>query len=131
MGHSLRVRLILPGFPADPRSRSASIRVTRELAYLVRISLLVRPHRSDADTPAAEVFGSGDSCNTVAQQWLEKYRADEAPALTDLVNCILQCAGCDQEVTEDDIRDPENIPNRLIDLQSVYQEVKFEIASIS
>ncbi|KAF7547308.1 hypothetical protein G7Z17_g7816 [Cylindrodendrum hubeiense] len=70
----------------------------------------------------AEVFGSGDSCNTVAQQWLEKYRADEALALMDLVNCILQCAGCDQEVTEDDIRDPENIPNRLIDLQSVYQE---------
>ncbi|KAK7427936.1 cohesin complex subunit [Neonectria magnoliae] len=70
----------------------------------------------------AELFGSGESCNTVAQQWLEKYRADEALALTDLVNCILQCAGCDQEVTEDDIRDPENIPNRLIDLQSVYQE---------
>lgn len=43
--------------------------------------------------------------------------------MTDLVNCILQCAGCDQEVNEDDIRDPENIPNRLIDLQSVYQEV--------
>ncbi|KAF7550921.1 hypothetical protein G7046_g7868 [Stylonectria norvegica] len=70
----------------------------------------------------AEIFGSGDSSESVAQQWLEKYRADEALALTDLVNCILQCAGCDQEVTEDDIRDPENIPNRLIDVQSVYQE---------
>ncbi|KAI5461184.1 hypothetical protein BGZ63DRAFT_357211 [Mariannaea sp. PMI_226] len=70
----------------------------------------------------ADLFGSGDSAKTVAQEWLEKYRADEAAALRDLVNCILQCAGCDQEVTEDDIRDPENIPNRLIDLQSVYQE---------
>ncbi|CAM1508413.1 Fc.00g052610.m01.CDS01 [Cosmosporella sp. VM-42] len=70
----------------------------------------------------AEIFGSGDSSDSVAQQWLEKYRADEAASLTNLVNCILQCAGCDQEVTEDDIRDPENIPNRLIDLQSVYQE---------
>lgn len=44
--------------------------------------------------------------------------------MSDLVNCILQCAGCDLEVTSDDIRDPENIPNRLIDLQSVYQEVR-------
>lgn len=70
----------------------------------------------------AELFGSGDSAKTVAQEWLEKYRADESAALMDLVNCILQSAGCDQEVTEDDIRDPENIPNRLIDLQSVYQE---------
>lgn len=72
----------------------------------------------------AEVFGSGDSTNAVAQQWLEKYREDDAPALADLVNCILQCAGCDQQVTEDDVRDPENIPNRLIDLQNVYQEVR-------
>ncbi|KAM5342617.1 hypothetical protein ACJ41O_013583 [Fusarium nematophilum] len=70
----------------------------------------------------ADLFGSGDSVESVAADWLNKYADDEAPALTDLVNCILQCAGCDQEVTDDDIRDPENIPNRLIDLQSVYQE---------
>lgn len=43
--------------------------------------------------------------------------------MADLVNCILQCAGCDLDVTADDIRDPENIPNRLVDLQNVYQEV--------
>ena len=60
----------------------------------------------------------------MAQQWLEKHREDSANAMSDLVNCILQCAGCDLEVTPDDIRDPENIPNRLIDLQNVYQEVR-------
>ena len=76
-----------------------------------------------ADPITVDIFGSGDSSDSVAQQWLEAYRADEAAALTDLVNCILQCAGCDHEVTEDDIRDPENIPNRLIDIQGVYQEV--------
>ncbi|KAL2212209.1 STAG-domain-containing protein [Sarocladium strictum] len=70
----------------------------------------------------AEVFGSGDSSDSVARDWLEKYRADNAVALTDLVNCILQCIGCEHEVTEDDIRDEENIPNRLHDLQNVYQE---------
>ncbi len=43
--------------------------------------------------------------------------------MSDLINCVLQCSGCDLEVTPDDIRDPENIPNRLVDLQSVYQEV--------
>jgi len=40
-----------------------------------------------------------------------------------LVNCILLSAGCNQLVTEDDIRDPENAPNRLADLQNVYTEV--------
>lgn len=72
----------------------------------------------------ADIFASGDSAQFVAQQWLEKYRADNAAAMTDLVNCILRCAGCDLEVTVDDIGDPENIPNRLRDLQSVYQEVR-------
>lgn len=71
----------------------------------------------------AEVFGSGDSSDAVARDWLEKYGSDKAAALTDLVNCILQCIGCEHEVTEDDIRDEENIPNRLHDLQNVYQEV--------
>lgn len=71
----------------------------------------------------ADIFGSGDSSQTVAQQWLDKYRADDAAAMADLVNCILQCAGCDLAVTVDDIRDPENIPNRLVDLQNEYQEV--------
>ncbi|KND93804.1 Cohesin subunit psc3 [Tolypocladium ophioglossoides CBS 100239] len=53
----------------------------------------------------ADIFGSGDASDTVAQQC-----------------CILHCAGCNLDVTPDDIRDPENIPNRLIDLQNVYQD---------
>ncbi|OAA66123.1 STAG-like protein [Cordyceps fumosorosea ARSEF 2679] len=69
-----------------------------------------------------DIFGSGEPSQTVAHQWLERYKVDNAAALSDLVNCILQCAGCDLEVTPDDIRDPENIPNRLVDLQGVYQE---------
>lgn len=90
----------------------------RSSAVFSTIQILTSP------TLTADIFGSGDSSDSVAQQWLEKYRADDASALSDLINCILQCAGCDLEVTNDDIRDPENIPNRLVDLQSVYQEVR-------
>ncbi|RDA82636.1 hypothetical protein CP532_0921 [Ophiocordyceps camponoti-leonardi (nom. inval.)] len=70
----------------------------------------------------ADIFGSGDAPDSIAQAWLDKYKNYDAQAMADLVNCILQCAGCDLEVTVDDIRDPENIPNRLVDLQSVHQE---------
>lgn len=77
----------------------------------------------------ADIFASGDSAQFVAQQWLEKYKLGDAAALGDLINCILRCAGCDLEVTVDDIRDPENIPNRLLDLQSVYQEVRLRAAA--
>ncbi|KAH7318667.1 hypothetical protein B0I35DRAFT_353960 [Stachybotrys elegans] len=70
----------------------------------------------------AEIFGSGDSAESVAREWLRRYQADSASGTADLVNCILQCAGCDQEVTTDDIADSESVPTRLIDLQNVYQE---------
>lgn len=72
----------------------------------------------------AEIFGSGELPGVVAQQWLEKYRADEGAALLELINCVLQCIGCEHEITIDDIRDPENIPNRLSDLHDAYQEVR-------
>ncbi|KAF5657251.1 cohesin complex subunit sa-1 2 [Fusarium heterosporum] len=70
----------------------------------------------------ADLFGSGDSSKSVAEEWLIKYGDNGAAAFSDLVNCILQCAGCDQLITEDDVHDTENIAGRLADLQSVYQE---------
>ncbi|KAL2179273.1 uncharacterized protein P884DRAFT_298385 [Thermothelomyces heterothallicus CBS 202.75] len=78
--------------------------------------------RGDADGLYADVFASGDSPDKVATEWYHKYQADDAAAVTDLVNCILLSAGCDQQVTQDDIRDPENCSNRLADLQNVYTE---------
>ncbi|KAL2148780.1 hypothetical protein VTH82DRAFT_1927 [Thermothelomyces myriococcoides] len=78
--------------------------------------------RSDASGLYADIFASGDSPDKVATEWYHKYQADDAAAVTDLVNCILQSAGCDQQVTQDDIRDPENCSNRLADLQNVYTE---------
>ncbi|CAI4210224.1 unnamed protein product [Parascedosporium putredinis] len=69
-----------------------------------------------------EIFGSGDSVDSVAEQWLTRFRADPSAAVTELVNCVLQCSGCDLSVTEDDIRDPDNCQNRIADLQSVWQD---------
>ncbi|KAK4203296.1 putative cohesin subunit [Triangularia verruculosa] len=70
----------------------------------------------------ADIFASGDSSDKVATEWYHKYQADDAAAVAELVNCILLSAGCDQQVTPDDIRDPENCSNRLADLQNVYTE---------
>ncbi|KAI6782918.1 Cohesin subunit-like protein [Emericellopsis cladophorae] len=80
----------------------------------------------------AEIFGSGDTGGMVAQQWLERYRQDRNEALLGLINCILQCIGCEHEVTIDDVQDPDNIPNRLTDLQDAYleqQEVDYPLIS--
>jgi len=71
----------------------------------------------------AEIFASGKTSKDVATEWYHKYQADDTTAVTDLVNCVLLAAGCDQQVTVDDIQDPENCQNRLADLQNVYTEV--------
>ncbi|KAM7201457.1 UreD urease accessory domain containing protein [Rhypophila sp. PSN 637] len=68
----------------------------------------------------AEIFASGHSSKKVAEDWFEKSNTHEATAVTDLVNCILTAAGCEQHVTEDDIRDPDNAQDRLADLQDRY-----------
>ena len=111
---------------AGPRNLSALKLGRKAPACLVRTTpMSLIASRESLLTPVlAEIFGSGDSSDSVARDWLEKYRGDNAVALTDLINCILQCIGCEHEVTEDDIRDEENIPNRLHDLQNVYQEVR-------
>lgn len=76
-----------------------------------------------ADAKPADIFGSGDSHDTVASRWYQKYKANNEAAVTDLVNCVLLASGCDEQVVEDDIRDPDNIQNRLSELQDLYQEV--------
>ena len=78
----------------------------------------------------AEIFASGDQPDKVATEWYHKFQQDDAAAVTDLVNCILLSAGCDQLVTDDDIQDPENASNRLADLQNVYTEVRLFCASM-
>lgn len=85
---------------------------------------------TDPDVHAAEIFASGDSSEKVATDWYHRYRADKVAATTDLVNCILASAGCDQKVDDDDIRDPDNCQNRLADLQNVYAEVGYAIAFV-
>ncbi|KAJ9134649.1 Cohesin subunit psc3 [Pleurostoma richardsiae] len=83
---------------------------------------VVTGDRRDGDGIYAEIFGSGDSSDDVASHWYQSYTTEKEAAVTDLVNCILLASGCDQQVTEDDIRDPDNIQNRLSELQDLYQE---------
>ncbi|KAL0944138.1 mitotic cohesin complex [Colletotrichum truncatum] len=70
----------------------------------------------------AEVFGSGLPSEHVADKWQERYQANDALAVVELVNLVLQCSGCDLAITEDDVRDPDNCQARLTELQDLFQE---------
>lgn len=76
----------------------------------------------DGDGLYADVFGSGESSDDVAAQWFQRYQQDDAKALTEVINCVLLAAGCEQRLTEDDIRDPDNSANRLSELEEAYQQ---------
>jgi cohesin complex subunit SA-1/2 len=43
--------------------------------------------------------------------------------MRDFVNFVLRCAGCDLEVTTDDIEDQDNVTGKLSDLQEEFQAV--------
>ncbi|KAK4122428.1 hypothetical protein N657DRAFT_672965 [Parathielavia appendiculata] len=103
---------------APPREPVHAASLPSRPKKAVRIAVAQR----EAHGLYADVFASGDSSDKVATEWYHKYQADDTAAVTDLVNCILLSAGCDQQVTQDDIRDPENCSNRLADLQNVYAE---------
>ncbi|KAM0272179.1 hypothetical protein ACHAQH_008829 [Verticillium albo-atrum] len=70
----------------------------------------------------ADVFTPGSSSDDAADAWFKRYREDDAVALRDLVNFVLQVCGCEHKITDDDIRDPDNSDNRLGELQELYQE---------
>jgi cohesin complex subunit SA-1/2 len=58
-----------------------------------------------------------------AEGWLAAFNEHESGALTDLVNFVLRSAGCDLEVSIEDIEDPDNCAGRLSDLQDEFQAV--------
>ncbi|KAH8672544.1 STAG domain-containing protein [Tricladium varicosporioides] len=74
-----------------------------------------------ADGLYTEVFSNGESLEDVASMWLNRYQENQPGAVTELVNFILKCAGCDLQVTEDDIEDMDNVEGRVGDVQEEYQ----------
>ncbi|KAF2205662.1 STAG-domain-containing protein [Delitschia confertaspora ATCC 74209] len=69
----------------------------------------------------AEVFGGRNSLDDIAAQWVSKFHENEANAVRDVVNFVLKSAGCDVQVDEHDIVDPDSCAERLGDIQDEYQ----------
>lgn len=69
------------------------------------------------------VFGGEEDLETIAVDWTARFILHEANAVSEIVNFVLKCAGCDIEVTSDDIEDPDNCTSRLTDIQDEFQAV--------
>ncbi|KAI1075874.1 STAG-domain-containing protein [Whalleya microplaca] len=104
---------------ATAASSAPAVKLPNRAKKTVRVAIAGR----EGDGLYSEVFGSGDSSDDVAAQWFQRYQSNDAKALTEVVNLVLLAAGCDQQqLTDDDIRDPENSKNRLVELEEAYEQ---------
>ncbi|KAI1847209.1 hypothetical protein JX266_006749 [Neoarthrinium moseri] len=99
-------------------SQAPAVRLPNRPKKTVRVAIA----RREGDGLYADIFGSGDSSDDVAAHWFQRYQENDALALTDLINCVLLATGCDQHLTEDDIRDPENSANKLSELEEAFEQ---------
>ncbi|KAJ5654291.1 hypothetical protein N7490_001294 [Penicillium lividum] len=73
----------------------------------------------------AEVFGKSNNADTVAAQFLNLYQHDNGAAIRDLINFVLRCTGADLEISTEEVEDVDHAPNRIKDLQALYQAEGF------
>ena len=69
----------------------------------------------------ADLFARGKSAEEVVAEWLARFKDDETVALTDVINFLLKCTGCNLKVDKHDIEDPDGATERLRDLQTEHQ----------
>ncbi|KAI9828797.1 MAG: hypothetical protein M1832_001902 [Thelocarpon impressellum] len=69
----------------------------------------------------ADVFSNGRDLDAVAAGWASRYEQNNAEAISELVNFVLETAGCDLKVTVHDVEDQDNVTGKLSDLQDEYQ----------
>src|SRR6266480_3226546 len=67
------------------------------------------------------MFARDQSVDTVATEWLNRFKDHESRAVADLFNFILKCAGCDHKIESYDVEDPDHFTDKLGDIQEEYQ----------
>ncbi|KAL9640806.1 MAG: hypothetical protein Q9164_000041 [Protoblastenia rupestris] len=72
----------------------------------------------------AEVFSHGHTPEAVAADWIARWEQHNSQAMTDLVNFVIRCTGCNLTISVHDIEDPDNAVSKLTDLQDEYQAHK-------
>ncbi|KAL8962770.1 MAG: hypothetical protein Q9183_005102, partial [Haloplaca sp. 2 TL-2023] len=72
----------------------------------------------------SEIFAGNHTADSVAAEWITRYDQHNANAMTELINLVLKCTGCNLQVDVHDIEDPDNAASKLEDLQEEYQAQK-------
>ena len=62
--------------------------------------------------------------DAVAADWIARWEQNNAEAMSDMINLVIKCTGCNSQVDVHDIEDQDNAPTKLGDIQEEYQALK-------
>lgn len=79
-----------------------------------------RPSQAAMTGLYADVFGRELSADAAAARWHAQLEQDDVGAIRDLVNFMIQTAGCDISLESQDIEDIDNVTDRLQDVVTEY-----------
>lgn len=106
------------GPTAATNNRSTAPRLPRK-----KVKNINRADAAAAGGLYAQVFRQGGTIENAIADWLRRFGHNENKALADVINFALRCAGCDLEINDHDIADPDACTARLGDLQDEFQAV--------
>ncbi|KAI5786305.1 STAG domain-containing protein, partial [Pyronema domesticum] len=64
--------------------------------------------------------GNTDDHDEAATGWIKKYQENSVDGMKEMINFILKCCGCDNEVTNYDIEDQESASTTLAEIQDAF-----------
>lgn len=78
-----------------------------------------------SDVPLFNAIRNPESAlQTAVEDWVVAYQSEPTAALTELVNCILRCCGCNSTVDEATTMDLDNVVDSLEELQEEFRKVR-------
>lgn len=117
--------------PKKPKTNGASVSLAIRPAFNAAKKVSKRPRKApvrksmlpeQTEGLYADVFASADRLEDVTARWVARFSEHEAKAVAEIINLVLQAAGCDVRINEDDIADPDNAPNRVAEIQEEFQQ---------
>ncbi|KAI9728357.1 MAG: hypothetical protein M1828_003757 [Chrysothrix sp. TS-e1954] len=79
---------------------------------------------AEVGTLYRRVFEDDADIAKVVEDWYQRFKADEAQSVAEIVNFVLECAGCYIKVNQHDIDDVDNCTSKLTDIQEEFQATK-------
>lgn len=108
---------------ANKRNSKAPTRAAAAPRRIQRAPISREELKIQDDVPLFNAIKNPDNAlQTTAEDWVVAYQSEPGPALTELINFIIRCCGCNASVDETLVRDLDNVVDSAQDIQDEFKE---------